>query len=73
MSLRDAYGAPVPSRPTVKGIVADGVQLLRERLHDGRSAELTGELSDLCAAAVASDVLPEIETVSCAGTTVGIA
>ena len=65
-SLRAGSDAPAPSPRTVKRIVADGTQLVRARLRDGRTAELTRELSDLCVVTVASEMPPEIETVSCA-------
>jgi AcrR family transcriptional regulator len=58
--------APTPSPLTIKRIVADGARLVRARLRDGRTAELTRELSDLCVVTVASEIPPEIETVSCA-------
>ena len=51
-SLRAGSDTPAPSPLTVKRIVADGTRLVRARLRDGRTAELTGELSDLCVAAL---------------------
>ncbi len=50
-SLREDSDAPALSPLTVKRVVADGTRLVRARLRDGRTAELAGELSDLCAAA----------------------
>ena len=72
-SLRGGSDAPAPSTLTVKRVAADGAHFARARLRDGRVAELTSDLSDLCVAATAPaattpDVLPEIETVSCART-----
>jgi AcrR family transcriptional regulator len=79
-SLREDSDAPAPSPLTIRGIVADGAQLARARLRDGRTADLAGELSDLCAAAAhprrptatgradlptkPQTLLPETETVS---------
>ncbi len=65
-SLRAGCDTSAPSRRTVKRLVADGAHLVRECLRDGRTAELTRELSDLCVVTVASEIPPEIETVSCA-------
>jgi AcrR family transcriptional regulator len=64
-SLRGS-DVPAPSPPMVKGIVANGAQLVRARLRGGRTAELTGELPQLCVSVVTSEGKPEIETVSCA-------
>ena len=55
-SLRASSDTPAPSPRVVKRIVADGAGLVRARLLDGRTAELTGELSDLCVAGAAPPV-----------------
>jgi AcrR family transcriptional regulator len=52
-SLCAGSDVPTPSPLTVKRIVVDGARLVRERLRDGRIAELTCELSGLCVAAAA--------------------
>ena len=52
-SLCAGSDVPTPSPLTVKGIVADGTRLVHARLRDGRTAELTGELSELCVAVAA--------------------
>ena len=65
-SVRAGRDMPASSPLTVKRIMADGAHLVREYLRDGRTAELTRELPDLCVVTVASEIPPEIETVSCA-------
>ena len=50
-SLRGGSGVSAPSPRVVRGLVADGARLVRARLRDGRTAELTSELSDLCVSA----------------------
>jgi hypothetical protein len=52
-SLRAGSDVPVPSPLTVRRIMADGTRLVRAHLRDARTAELTGELSDLCVVAAA--------------------
>jgi AcrR family transcriptional regulator len=70
-SLRKDSEPPAPPWLTVKRIVADGGRLVCARLHDGRTAALAGDLSNLCVAAAAEE-LGEIETVSCARTSRGL-
>jgi AcrR family transcriptional regulator len=69
-SLRAGCDMPASSRLTVKRIVVLGARVVRASLRDGRTAELSGELSDLCAAAVSEG---EIETVSCTRASMGLA
>jgi AcrR family transcriptional regulator len=52
-SLGEDPDAPAPSPLMVRRIVAGGAQAVRARLLDGRTAELAGELWDLCSAAAA--------------------
>ncbi|MFI5168317.1 MAG: TetR/AcrR family transcriptional regulator [Thermoanaerobaculales bacterium] len=65
-SLCAGHDAPALSPLTVKRFVADGTWLVRARLRDGRTSELTRELSDLCVVTMPSEIPPEMETVSCA-------
>jgi len=49
-SLRAGSDAPASSPLMVKRIVLNGTRLVRARLRHGRTAEFSGELSDLCVA-----------------------
>jgi AcrR family transcriptional regulator len=53
-SLLDSPDSSAPSPHAVKWIAAEGARVAHARLLDGRVAELTGELSDLCVAVAAS-------------------
>ena len=57
-SLCVGSDAPAPTPRTVHRIVADGTRLVRAHLRDGRTSELTGELSDLCVVAAAPATTP---------------
>ena len=57
-SLRASTNTPPRSTLAVKAILSDGARLVRARLSDDRTSALKGELSDLCAAAVASEGTP---------------
>ncbi|HEY2202387.1 MAG TPA: TetR/AcrR family transcriptional regulator [Solirubrobacteraceae bacterium] len=57
-SLRNGSKGPAPSPVLVKAIVAEGAELVRARLLDGRVSGLARELSDFCATAAAPLAAP---------------